>query len=491
MKLTKLLLSAAILLTFAGLGGCTDSAPSGPAPSLGSSTIKKYVSIGNSLTAGYQSNGLYGSAQIYSYPNQIAQQLTAAGAQIGTFEQPLWSDPGTPDAVTGKASRYEIISLVGPVIGPRGLAPGAPTNLSLPRPYDNLGIPGIVIASFLDSTNFLNNALVPVVLRSTAGFPKSIYGHVQMLASNPATKPDLVTFWLGNNDVLGFATSGGFSPSSPTPAATFQFLYAQALTALRTTLPDAKIVVATIPDVRAIPFFTTVGPEMAPGIAGAKATIPGVVGLIYQRHGETGKGTGVTSLNQAADAMITLTGSTYAPLLGKSTGKWYRDKHYPALPANIDTTQPFGFSPYNPWPDALVLDLDEQATAGNAVAAFNTTIKTVAASQNAAVVDINAFFNSIKANGISFAGSHYTADYISGGLFSLDGVHPSSIGAAVVANEFIRVMNGSFGMNVSYVDVSKVPGLPAPLSKYANGAMQPAISFDAMRSLISVMGGKL
>lgn len=480
-------------LSLAVLAGCTDSAPSGPAAGLGNVTVKKYVAIGNSLTAGYQSNGLYQSAQIYSYPNLIAQQLIAAGAQLGTFEQPLYSDPGTPDPVTLKAARYELISLASatPVIGPRGLAPGAPINSALNRPYDNLGIPGIVIASFMDSTNIAKAALAPLVLRDAAGFPKSIYGHVALLASKAETKPDLVTFWLGNNDVLGFATSGGFSPSAPTPAGAFTALYTQALTALRTLLPAAKIAVATIPDVRSIPFFTTMGPKMAAGIAGAKLSAPTLPGLFYQKHGESGVASGITSLNAANDVMITLTGSPYATLLGRPTGQWYKDKKYPGLPPGIDTTKPFGFDPRNPWPDALVLDLDEQTTAGTAVASFNATIQAVALSQNAAVVDINAFFTSIKANGITVPGERFTTDYVTGGLFSLDGVHPSSKGAAIVANEFIRVMNAKWGMNIADVQVVKIPGIPGPLAKYANGTITPNISFEAMRNLVSVMGGKL
>ncbi len=493
MKYTSRMVYLAAAFSLAVLAGCTDSAPSGPTAGLGSATVTKYVSIGNSLTSGYQSNGLYASAQAYSYPNLIAQQLVAAGAPLGSFEQPLYSDPGTPDPLTGKASRYEIISLVGPVIGPKGLTAGVPLNSALARPYDNLGIPGIVIASFLDSTNFTANPLVPLVLRYGTGspFPKSIYLHVAALAANPATKPDLVTFWLGNNDVLGFATSGGYSPNAPTPAATFTSLYTAALTALRTLLPNAKIMVATIPDVSTIPFFTTIGPKMAAGIAGAKISAPTLPGLFYQKHGESGVSTGVTSLDQPNDVLITLTGSPYATLLGRPTGQWYKDKKYPGLPPGIDTTKPFGFDPRNPWPDALVLDITEQATASAAVSAFNATIVSVGASKGAAVVDINGFFKGIKANGLSFAGDNFTTDYVSGGLFSLDGVHPSSKGAAIVANEFIRVMNVSFSMNVPYSDVSKAPGIPAPLAKYANGAIIPTISFEAMRNLVSVMGGKL
>ena len=141
-----------LFITFAALvaallNGCSDSTPTGPAVGLGNATVSKYVSIGNSLTAGYQSGGLYKSAQLYSYPNLIAQQLSIAGANLGKFEQPYWPDPGTPDPLTGKASRYVIKGWSGstPIIGPAGelVTANAPENAAtVLRPYDNLGIPG-------------------------------------------------------------------------------------------------------------------------------------------------------------------------------------------------------------------------------------------------------------------------------------------------------------------------------------------------------------
>ena len=269
-------------------GGCKDTAPSRPTPGLGSLTVSKYVAIGNSISAGFQSNALFASAQAYSFPNLIAQQLTAAGANLGTFEQPLYSDPGTPDA-TGHASRMEIINLVGPVILPNGGTPGSPTNLSLPRPYDNLGIPGIPLAGYMDTTGTYQSPPLgrDAILRWTSGpFPKSVHGQVVAL------HPDLVTFWLGANDVLGFATSGGTLPSAPTPSATFDFLYLQALDALRAALPNVIIVIGNIPDVRALPFFNTIGPKV-------KAGIPAGVYLRYQTHGNNSVAFDSTRLTEA------------------------------------------------------------------------------------------------------------------------------------------------------------------------------------------------
>ncbi len=476
----KFFLIAAVLAT-GSLVGCSNSAPNGPVASLGSLTIKKYVAVGNSLTAGYQSAGLYQSAQVYSYPNLIAQQLTKAGASLGSFEQPYYSDPGTPDA-TGKASRYEIISLVGPVIGPKGLPAGSPTNTALARPYDNLGIPGIPLAGFMDTTGTYQ--AVPlgrdVILRWTSGpFPKSVYKQAVSL------QPDIMTFWLGANDVLGYATTGGTSPSAPTSTAIFTALYTQAIASLKASLPNTKIVVANIPNVASIPFFTTVGPAVAAKI--------GALGLklYYQKAGESGVASGQTSLTEANPPLLTLAGMTYAAYIGQPTGLFYRANGIPyaAVQAlGIDTTKPFGLHPQNPWPNALVLDPGEQTNCANAISAFNATIASVASANGAAVVDFYTFFNNVAMNGYYLAGETYTTAYISGALFSLDGVHPSSRGYGIVANEYIKVMNSAFGMSIPLVDVSQIPGIPAPLGKisYQNGL--PVLPADALKDYERMFG---
>jgi lysophospholipase L1-like esterase len=478
MKLMMKFCLIAAGLAVLSLIGCSDSAPNGPVASLGSATVKKYVAVGNSLTAGYQSAGLYASAQMYSYPNLIAQQLTKAGASIGSFEQPLYSDPGTPDA-TGKASRYEIISLVGPVIGPKGLTAGSPTNTALARPYDNLGIPGIPLAGFMDTTGTYQSAPLgrDAILRWTSGpFPKNVFKQAVALS------PDLMTFWLGANDVLGYATSGGVSPAAPTPTATFTALYTQALGNIRASLPNVKLVVANIPDVKAIPFFNTVGPAVA-----AKITPLGVK-LYYQKAGESGVATGQTSLTEANAPLLTLTGMTYAAYLGQPNGLWYRANKYPALPPGIDTTKPFGFHPQNPWPNALILDADEQTACANAVSAFNATIATVAAANGAAVVDFFTFFNNVARNGYNVSGETYTTAYVSGALFSLDGVHPSSRGYGIVANEYIKVINSKFGMTIPYVDISQIPGIPAPLGKISMQNGLPVLPADAFKDFQRMFG---
>ena len=466
MNALKKLFAILAFLGIATLIGCTDSAPSDlPKAGLGSVTISKYVAVGNSLAAGYQSSGLYESAQNYSYPNLLAGQLKLAGANLGTFEQPYWPDPGNPDPKTGKAARYVIISLAdpnNPVIGPKGETPtaAAPKNAAtLLRPYDNLGLPGAPLAGFMDTVGTYQGGFGAAIIRGANGFPKSQFLSVKAL------QPQLVTFWLGNNDVLGYATTGGTSPAAPTPLATFSFLYNQALDSLKISVSNVKIIVGTIPNVTTIPFFTTIGPKV-----GVKLAASGGISLYYQKSGESGVGSGTTKFNNpASDPLICLTGSPYASLIGTATGKFYKDNGFPALPAGIDTTKPFGVHPQNPWPNAFTLDSSEIAKAAQSVTDFNAAIKSAAAAKGAVVVDFNTIFNDIKANGKKISGVMYTADYITGGLFSLDGVHPTNRGAGVLANEIIKVMNASYGTSVTAIDVASLPALDIPLGKYMTG----------------------
>ena len=43
-----------------------------------------------------------------------------------------------------------------------------------------------------------------------------------------------------------------------------------------------------------------------------------------------------------------------------------------------------------------------------------------------------------------------------GGLFSLDGIHPTNTGYAIIANEFIKAMNRSLAAGIPPVSVEQV-----------------------------------
>jgi len=160
-----------------------------------------------------------------------------------------------------------------------------------------------------------------------------------------------------------------------------------------------KVAIANIPDVTSIPFFTTVGPVISQQVPWGAIKLLGAPGLVYQKHGETiGTGVADSLALLTGQVLITLPGSNYATLIGQSTGKFYRDNHYPALPVGIDTTKPFGLHPQNPWPDALILDPNEIATAKTTTADFNAAIAGVVSkySDRFVLVDINKFLTLLE-----------------------------------------------------------------------------------------------
>jgi len=79
--------------------------------------------------------------------------------------------------------------------------------------------------------------------------------------------------------------------------------------------------------------------------------------------------------------------------------------------------------------------------------AFNAIILREANRIGMPVVDVNAKFAEFKANPPVFSGMPLT-NSILGGLFSLDGMHPSNIGHALIANEFVKTINQAFSLTV-------------------------------------------
>lgn len=108
-----------------------------------------------------------------------------------------------------------------------------------------------------------------------------------------------------------------------------------------------------------------------------------------------------------------------------------------------------------------VLDLDELDSIRTVIQAYNATINSLAVSYDLALADMNALFKTFN-KGIRYNGVAMNADYITGGVFSTDGMNPNGRGYAMIANEFIRVINGKFNSNLPPVDVTSFPGINYP-----------------------------
>ena len=91
-------------------------------------------------------------------------------------------------------------------------------------------------------------------------------------------------------------------------------------------------------------------------------------------------------------------------------------------------------------------------------AAYNSTIKTLAEAKGFHLFDANSLMNRLATHGIEANGIMFTSEYVNGNTFSLDGVHPTSQGYAIIANEFIKIINSKFSANIPLINVSTIPG---------------------------------
>jgi len=437
-------------------------------PVQGNVNLTRLVTIGNSITSGYQSGSLFQSAQNYSFGNLIAMQVGAS------YQQPLVADPGTK-------GRMEIISL-SPLVIKYNTNSGSPVNTNYSLPYNNLGIPGAVVYDILNATNSNTCA------SGKAGVPNPMFDLVLRGAGTQfqqakALNPTYITLWIGNNDVLGYATSGGVSPSAPTPSAVFAALYSQLADSIASL--GVKVAVANIPEVTAIPFFNTVGPQLAVSFPW---TAKNVHNVYYQKHGESvGTGTADSLSLLKGTVLLTLKAASYTSDFGLPSGRFYRENNYPAIPSGVDTTKPFGLHPQNPIPDALILDENEMITAKNSTRDFNSAISQIALAKQFILVDMNTEFNKLRANdftgGTLIDGIKFKTSFITGGLFSLDGVHPTNQGQGFIANLFIKAINSAYNATIPVINLSTLPGsiiLAKKMNKYGLPEFSPG-TFDNIK----------
>ena len=118
-----------------------------------------------------------------------------------------------------------------------------------------------------------------------------------------------------------------------------------------------------------------------------------------------------------------------------------------------------------PLANKWVLTANEKAKVASATAAYNNSIRSIAASKGLAVADMNAIMNQLVSGLRIETGQVYTANYFSGVanewkvLFSLDGVHPNARGYAVIANEIIKVINRHYNSNLPLHNAGSFPGI--------------------------------
>ena len=401
--------------------------------------------------------------------------------------------------------------------GPASVS-GVPTTEVTARitgPFNNLGVPGaksyhLVAAGYGNVAGVVSGAANPYFARFATASGTTVIADALVQA------PTFFSLWIGGNDVLGYATGGGtgvnqtgnlnpatYGSSDITDPNVFASVFSGLVTNL--TANGAKGVVANLPYVSTLPYFTTVpynplstsllgSGNIAVGEATVAALNTQLYGPLKQALTAFGAGSRINLLSTTTanpllikdESLPNLSNeltAAFTTTFGAQTAAFYGAVFGQARQATaadlvlLPTQSVIGTAPTAansgvgmappapldkfgitfPLQDAHVLIPTEIAEIKVATDAYNVSIKAAADAKGLAFVDTKAIMTQLSSGGIVANGFTVTSTYVTGGGFSLDGIHPSPRGYALIANAFSTAINEKYGSTLKKIDLSLYP----------------------------------
>lgn len=458
----------------------------------GTADFSKYVALGDSFAAGFSDNALFIKGQEGAYPNVLAQQFATVGG--GSFTTPFTNDNIGGlllggNIITGQRLYLKTFPAAPPAPTPSPvptLVDGTPTTevtAHLTGTFNNLGVPGarsyhLVAAGYGNTAGVATGKSNPYFARFSSSPTTTV------LADAISQTPTFFSLWIGGNDVLGYATSGGsgkdqtgnmdpstYTSNDITDPTVFKTVYTNIINGL--TANGAKGVIANLPNITALPYFTTV-PYNPIALTAEKAALlnagydPYNKGLIQMKNfglinaDELAKRT----INFVAGSNAVVIIDSYLTNLSTYNVPSYRhatkedlmvltSRNFIGTTVGGDETKINGVSV--PLADNWVLTKEEIAEVAKATKLYNETIKSLSETKGLAILDTEVLMSQIAGVGITANGYTMKSTFVTGGMFSLDGVHPSPRGYALIANKFIEAINLKYGSNMQGVNVGNYP----------------------------------
>lgn len=459
--------------------GCDPNAERIGRPRPTSPVARSYVAIGDALTAGVQSGALAKRHQLDSFPSILSLHL---GIQASTTSRltPLIANPGFPFTRPIVGAGYLDVVDLWPLVLARvpwedpGLASERvlmhqlmELNRTQDVPFRNLGVPG----AFAYDVRFAVDSLTtwtgvfagqPNYFFETVLKPSVDTDSTTVLEDAMGIRPSLVTVWLGTSEIAAFATSGGGSLAYD--AAAFGAHLEAIFDSLLAT--GSRVVAGTVPDVTKLPFFSTLPPVVtdARGSIVPHPVTSAPIPLLGEGGPPSDLEPGVSTLVAGSSVLLSAREAI-------ARGAGVPDVVLVAAiveQEGVDESTALALLPQvfpdhgTPLDGALTLTPAERGDVVAAVDAYDAAIRTAAAGREVVVAELRALFDRFD-EGFSLGGVALDDAYVSGELISLDGIHPTSLGYAFIAQELIDVVNAAFGADVPSVDMGPYlnpPDLP-------------------------------
>jgi len=376
--------------------------------------FSRLVVVGDSLAAGVENGSMEDNQQEHGFASVIAGQIHTP------LVLPLVPSPGAPNTLELISAQFP------PVIEP---VPGTLPFPPLDNPFadiNDLAVPGQTVADALNrkpNANFATTDETQLATDLVLGFPCPILLPCPALSQVQravALRPTTVIVDIGNNDILAAVTSGQLPSLLSAPDAffaNFNNSYGSLLNSLAAT--KATLIVGNLPDVMEAAYFVPVS-KLA-----QRENLPLL--LVMEALGVGPLDFVTLAALPAIEAILTRSAPGPLPVF--------------CLVA----------SPSTP----CVVTFAEAAAVRLVTIVLNAIIQVQAAIHGAVVVDLFSLIDHLYADGYQLGNSTLTTDYL-GGLFSLDGLHPTNTGYGIMANEFIKDINEAFQTNIPPANILEI-----------------------------------
>lgn len=417
---------------------------------LGDVDVTRYVALGTDATAGYADDALHYDAQKNSYANILADQFSSI--ENVNFNQPLLNESSV--GINLNSDSEFILGYKTDCNGDESLSPirrAAQGNIDAlnqntysSAPFDNMGVPGV---SFLD----INTAGYGDISAGSGNY-NPFYRRMTSSELNGSILGDAVTrnptfysIMLGDADIMAYALSGGtdnpIPPANGAPGVGFDGSLDEIISSMSGA--GANGVLATIPDVTLYPYFNTIPYDGLNLDAENAETMNSVFNPI-----------GMTFV--VGDNPFTIDDPSEPFGVRKMV-----EGEFILLSIPLDSVKCFKMGSIFPIADEYVLTLSEINEIQTKIAEYNAVISQLSQTHNLALAHADDLIQSLS-SGIVYNGISMSADFVSGGAFSLDGRNLNPIGQAMLANKFIESINARFNAHIPFADVTKYHGIFFP-----------------------------
>jgi hypothetical protein len=439
----KIILNSFILTAFFSLTNACKPNFKTPDVDKGEIDVTTFVSIGDAITAGCANGALYYDAQNYSYAKLLANQFEQIGG--GDFKIPYISsssigigNANNAPSILGNRTDCQGTTSLGPIkIATQGDLSIFTSNVySTQGSFNNMGVADVKAIDI--ATNGFTN---PFYVRMSSSISSSI------LSDAIAKKPTFFTMMIGLNDVLKYAlkgaTSESITPISGPVGIGFDASIENALNNL--TINGAKGVVANIPSIKSLPYFNTItynALKLSDSTAKSLTSFYSLLNPVIPFH-EGNNGFVIEDASMPLGYRQSVDGELIL------------------LSIPLDSVKCYKWGSLVPIPNRYVLTISEIELIENAISNYNSILKNYATSKKLAFVDVHSFFSSIK-TGFVYNGVTLNASFVSGGVFSLDGLTLTPRGNALLANEFIKAINITYKSTLPQIEATKYSGIIFP-----------------------------